>query len=191
MKNIKGTQTEKNLLEAFAGESMARNRYTYFASKAKKEGYEQIAAIFTETAENEKEHAKRFLSYLEGGKVDIPFTLSDAPASDTPQNLKAAAAGENSEHTKIYPEAAASAEKEGFPEIAALFRNTASVEKHHEERYLKLLKNIENGSVFKKDKSIPWKCRNCGFVFSGDTAPASCPACLHPTAYFEELSDNF
>ncbi|MCL1912054.1 MAG: rubrerythrin family protein [Leptospirales bacterium] len=191
MKSVKGTQTEKNLLEAFAGESMARNRYTFFASKAKKEGYEQIAAIFTESAENEKEHAKRFLSYLEGGEVDVQFTLPAVLIGDTPQNLKAAAMGENAEHTKIYPEAAASAEKEGFPEIAALFKNISSVEKHHEERFLKLLKNIENGSVFKKDKSIQWKCRNCGFIFSGDAAPSSCPACLHPPAYFEELSDNF
>ena len=191
MKSVKGTQTEKNLLEAFAGESMARNRYTFFASKAKKEGYEQIAAIFTESAENEKEHAKRFLSYLEGGEADIQFILPATLIGDTLQNLMAAASGENAEHTKIYPEAAASAEKEGFPEIAALFKNISSVEKHHEERFLKLLKNIENGNVFKKSKSIQWKCRNCGFISSGDAAPASCPACLHPTAYFEELSDNF
>jgi len=192
MKSVKGTQTEKNLLASFAGESQARNRYTFFASKAKKEGYEQISALFTETANNEKEHAERFFSYLVGGDLEIQASYPAGILSGTtPDNLKAAAAGENEEHTKLYPEAAGIAEKEGFPEIAALFRNIATVEKHHEERYLKLLKNIQDGTVFKKDKSVLWKCRNCGFIHEGASAPKECPACLHAMAYFEELDDNF
>lgn len=192
MKSVKGTQTEKNLLASFAGESQARNRYTFFASKAKKEGYEQISAIFTETADNEKEHAERFFSYLEGGDVEI---ISSYPAGilggTTAENLKAAAMGENEEHTKLYPEAAEVAEKEGFPEIANLYRQVCVAEKHHEERYLKLLENINNGSVFKKSSKILWKCRNCGYIYEGAEAPAECPACLHAKAYFEVLGDNF
>ena len=192
MKSIKGTQTEKNLLATFAGESQARIRYTFYASKAKKEGYEQISAIFTETSDNEKEHAERFFSFLEGGDVEITSTYpAGMLGKSTVENLKAAAMGENEEHTKLYPEAAAIAEKEGFPEIAELYRNVSVAEKHHEERYLKLLQNINDGSVFKKSKSLKWKCRNCGFVHESAEAPEKCPACLHPQAYFEELSDNF
>ena len=192
MKSIKGTQTEKNLLATFAGESQARIRYTFYASKAKKEGYEQISAIFTETSDNEKEHAERFFSFLEGGDVEITSTYpAGMLGKSTVENLKAAAMGENEEHTKLYPEAAEIAEKEGFPEIAELYRNVSVAEKHHEERYLKLLQNINDGSVFKKSKSLKWKCRNCGFVHESAEAPEKCPACLHPRAYFEELSDNF
>lgn len=192
MKSIKGTQTEKNLLSSFAGESQARNRYTYFASKAKKEGYEQIAAIFTETAENEKEHAKRFFSYLEGGSVEI---VSEYPAGvlsgTTADNLKAAADGENEEHTKLYPQAAETAAKEGFDEIAELYRNISVAEKHHEERYRLLLQKLNDGSLFKKPDVKLWKCRNCGFIFQGAEAPEKCPACLHPRAYFELLTDEY
>lgn len=188
---LKGSRTEKNLLTSFAGESQARNRYTYFASKAKKEGYEQISAIFQETADNEKEHAKRFFNFLEGGMVEINGIFPAGVIGTTAENLKAAADGENEEHTKLYPEAANIAEEEGFKEIAAVFRNIATVEKHHEERYLALLKNIKEGNVFKKDKEIEWKCRNCGYVHKGNSAPNRCPACDHPQAYFEELCDNF
>lgn len=188
---LKGTKTEKNLLTAFAGESQARNRYTFFASQAKKEGYEQISAIFLETAENEKEHAKRFFKFLEGGMVEISGTFPAGIIGTTAQNLKASAEGENEEHTKLYPEAARIAEQEGFKDVALVFRNIASVEKHHEERYLGLLKNIEKGTVFKKSKKIKWKCRNCGLVHEGESAPVKCPACEHPQAYFEELADNF
>ncbi len=189
--DLKGSKTEKNLLTAFAGESQARNRYTYFASKAKKEGYVQISAIFQETADNEKEHAKRFFKFLEGGEVEISGTFPAGVIGSTAENLKASAAGENEEHTKLYPEAAKIAEEEGFTEVAAVFRFIAAVEKHHEERYLALLKNIEEGKVFKKDKSTEWKCGNCGYVHEGDSAPAKCPACDHPQAYFEVLCDNF
>jgi rubrerythrin len=191
MKSVKGTKTEKNLLASFAGESQARNRYTYFASAAKKEGYEQIAAIFLETAENEKEHAKRFFSYLEGGMVEIQATYPAGVVGTIVENLKAAAGGENEEHTVLYPEAARIAEEEGFVEIAALFRNIAKVEKHHEERYLMLAKNIETGKVFKKDQKSQWMCRNCGYIHEGEAAPEKCPACLHPKAYFELLCDHF
>lgn len=191
MANVKGTRTEKNLLAAFAGESQARTRYTYFASKAKKEGYEQIAAIFLETAENEKEHAKRFFSYLEGGMVEITASYPAGVIGTTPENLKAAAMGENEEHTVLYPEAAKIAEEEGFKEIAALFRLVAKVEMHHEERYLALLKNIQEGKVFKKDKTEKWICRNCGYIHEGKEAPDKCPTCLHPQSHFELLCDNF
>ena len=190
-KSVKGTRTEKNLLAAFAGESQARTRYTYFASVAKKEGYEQIAAIFQETADNEKEHAKRFFSFLEGGMVEIQASYPAGTIGTTVENLKAAAAGENEEHTKLYPEAAKIAEEEGFPEIAFLFRKVAEVEKHHEERYLALMKNIQEGKVFKKDKKEKWICRNCGYIHEGESAPDKCPTCLHPQAYFELLCDNF
>jgi len=191
MKSLKGTRTEKNLLTAFAGESQARNRYTYFASQAKKEGYEQISAIFTETADNEKEHAKRLFKFLEGGEVEIAAAFPAGKIGTTAENLRAAAAGENYEHTTMYPEFARIAEEEGFPEIAAVFRAIAVAEKQHEKRYLGLLKNIENGTVFKKPKKVVWKCRNCGYVHEGTEAPAQCPACAHPQAYFELLSENW
>ncbi|MDH7553590.1 MAG: rubrerythrin family protein [Spirochaetota bacterium] len=190
-KSAKGTRTEKNLLAAFAGESQARTRYDYFASVAKKEGYEQIAAIFQETALNEKEHAKRFFSFLEGGMVEIQASYPAGVIDTTVENLKAAAAGENEEHTKLYPEAAKIAEEEGFPEIAFLFRKVAEVEKHHEQRYLALMKNIQEGKVFKKDKKVQWKCRNCGYIHEGESAPEKCPTCLHPQSYFELLCDNY
>ncbi len=191
MKSVKGTKTEHNLLAAFAGESQARNRYTFYASVAKKEGYEQIAAIFLETAENEKEHAKRFFSFLEGGEVQITATYPAGTVTTTVENLKAAAMGENEEHTKLYPEAAKIAEEEGFKEIAALFRNVAKVEVHHEERYLALMKNIADSTVFKKSSKTKWKCRNCGYIHEGDHAPEKCPTCLHPQAYFEVLCEQF
>jgi rubrerythrin len=191
MKSVKGTKTEKNLLASFAGESQARTRYTFFASAAKKEGYVQIANIFTETAENEKEHAKRFFSFLEGGMVEIQASYPAGVIGTTVENLLAAAAGENEEHTLLYPGAAKIADEEGFPEVAALFRNVASVEKHHEERYKDLAANIKSGKVFKKDKSLKWKCGNCGYIFEGAEAPAKCPTCLHPQSYFEALCDNY
>ena len=191
MKSIKGTRTEKNLLAAFAGESQARNRYTYYAGVAKKEGYEQIAAIFLETADNEKEHAKRFFKFLEGGGVEITAMFPAGVIGTTAENLKAAAMGEHEEHTELYPEFARIADEEGFKEVAMVFRFISSVEKHHEERYLALLKNVQEGKVFKKDKKTMWKCRNCGYIFEGDAAPQACPACVHPQAYFELLDDNF
>ncbi len=181
MKELKGTQTEKNLMAAFAGESQARNKYSYYASKAKKEGYEQIAAIFTETADNEKEHAKMWFKYLEGGEI-----------GSTLQNLKDAAAGENYEWTDMYREFAEVAEKEGFVEIAAKFRLVGEVEKHHEERYRKLVENIEQNQVFTKDTGIHiWKCRNCGHIHIGEKAPELCPTCAHPKAYFELEAKNY
>lgn len=191
MKSVKGTKTEKNLLASFAGESQARNRYTYFASKAKKEGYEQIAGIFLETAENEKEHAKRFFKFLEGGMVEITAAYPAGIIGSTAENLKAAAEGENEEHTKLYPEFADIAEKEGFKEIAIAWRRIADVEKHHEERYLALLKNVEEGTVFKKKEKLLWKCRNCGYIHEGDSAPDLCPACVHPQAHFEILAEKY
>jgi rubrerythrin len=191
MKTIKGTQTEKNLLASFAGESQARNRYTYFASVAKKAGYEQISAIFLETADNEKEHAKRFFKYLEGGDLQIQATYPAGVIGDTAQNLAAAAAGENEEWTKLYKQAEAAARKEGFDEIADQFKEIAEVEEEHEKRYRKLLKNIQNGTVFKKDSVAKWKCRNCGYVHEGAQAPDKCPACLHPQSYYELLCENY
>jgi len=190
-KSVKGTKTEKNLLASFAGESQARNRYTYFASVAKKEGFEQIAAIFTETADNEKEHAKRFFKFLEGGDVEITAMYPAGVIGTTLENLTASANGENEEHTKLYPEAAKIAEEEGFPEIAACFKFIAAVEKEHEERYRALINNIQNGKVFKKDASIKWKCRNCGYVYEGKEALDKCPACLHSKAYQEAAADNY
>lgn len=178
MKDLKGTKTEKNLMEAFAGESQARNKYTYFASVAKKEGYEQIAAIFLETAENEKEHAKIWLKKLEG-------------IGNTVENLRAAASGENDEWTNMYKRMAAEAREEGFDEIARLFDEVAKIEKEHEERYLKLLENLETGKVFKKDGTMFWKCRNCGHIHEGDEAPELCPVCAHPKAFFEILNKNY
>lgn len=191
MKSIKGTKTEKNLLASFAGESQARTRYTYFASQAKKDGYEQIAAIFLETADNEKEHAKRFFKFLEGGDVEITAAYPAGVIGSTADNLKAAAMGENEEHTKLYPAFADIAEQEGFKDIAICWRRIAEVEKHHEQRYLALLKNIKDGTVFKKKEKTKWKCRNCGYVHDGDSAPDACPACLHAQPYFELLDDNF
>lgn len=190
-KSVKGTKTEKNLLASFAGESQARMRYTYFASAAKKEGFEQISAIFTETADNEKEHAKRFFKFLEGGDLEITATYPAGVIGTTAENLKAAAKGENEEHSMLYPAHAKVAEEEGFPEIAACFKFISEVEKHHEARYLELLDNVDNERVFKKDAPIKWKCRNCGYVYEGREALEKCPACLHPKSYMEELADNF
>lgn len=191
MKSIKGTQTEKNLLASFAGESQARNRYTYFASVARKEGLEQIAAIFTETADNEKEHAKRFFSYLEGGMLEIQASYPAGVIGDTLTNLHAAAEGEREEWSEIYKDAAAVAEKEGFDEISRLFLNVAKVEAHHEARYRKLWQNLKDGNVFKKDGKVTWICRNCGYLHEGTSAPEKCPTCMHPKAHFELLCDNF
>ncbi len=191
MKSVKGTKTEKNLLASFAGESQARNRYTYFASVAKKAGYEQIAALFLETAENEKEHAKRFFSYLEGGEVEIQASYPAGMIKDTVENLKASAAGENLEWTKLYKEAGDVAEKEGFIEIATLFRNIAKVEAEHEKRYNKLAENLLKHTMFKKDNVVKWKCRNCGYIHEGKEAPEKCPTCLHPKAYFEIQATNY
>lgn len=185
MKTLKGTKTEKNLLTSFAGESQARNRYTYFASKAKKEGYEQISAIFTETADNEKEHAKRFFKFLEGGDVEVNTAFPAGVIGTTLENLRAAAAGENYEHTKMYPEFAKVAEDEGFAEIAAVFSNIAKVEQEHEKRYLGLAENIDKKRVFKRDIAVKWKCRNCGLIIEGKEPPDKCPACAHPKAYYE------
>lgn len=191
MKSLKGTKTEHNLLASFAGESQARNRYTYFASVAKKEGYVQISNIFQETADNEKEHAKKFFKFLEGGMVEITASYPAGVIGTTAENLLASANGENEEHTVLYPEAAKIADEEGFPEVAQIFRSIASVEKHHEERYRKLLKNIEENKVFKKDEKTWWKCNNCGFIVESNEAPEICPACAHPKAHFEVLADNF
>ncbi len=190
MKSVKGTQTEKNLLTSFAGESQARMRYNYFASAAKKEGYEQIAAIFEETANQEKEHAKRMFKYLEGGMVEITACYPAGVIGTTAENLRAAAAGENEEWTTDYPRFAEIAAEEGFPEIAAMYRNIALAEKGHEERYLAFLANVENGTVFERAESTVWQCRNCGFIMEGTKAPKACPACLHPQAYFEVMKTN-
>ncbi|MDP8298102.1 MAG: rubrerythrin family protein [Candidatus Orphnella occulta] len=191
MKSIKGTQTEKNLLASFAGESQARNRYTYFASVAKKAGFEQIAAIFLETADNEKEHAKRFFKFLEGGEVEIQVSYPAGIVGDTPQNLLASANGENEEWTKLYKDAEDTARAEGFDEIAIQFKEIAEVEEEHEKRFRKLLNNIENKKVFKKDETVKWKCRNCGYVHEGNEAPNECPACYHPQSYYELLCENY
>jgi len=190
MKSVKGTQTEKNLLTSFAGESQARNRYTFFASAAKKEGYEQISAIFTETAEQEKEHAKRMFKYLEGGTVEITASFPAGVIGKTIDNLKAAAAGENEEWTEAYPHFAEVADAEGFPEIAEMYRRIAIAEKGHEERYRAFIKNIEEGTVFAKEEETVWQCRNCGYIHVGKEAPESCPACNHPQAYFEVKKTN-
>ncbi|MGA2585860.1 MAG: rubrerythrin [Candidatus Aminicenantales bacterium] len=190
-KSIKGTQSEKNLLTAFAGESQARNRYTYFAGVAKKAGYEQIADIFLETAENEKEHAKRFFLLLEGGEVEITAAYPAGVIGDTAANLEAAAAGEHLEWTMLYVDAERTAEAEGFPEVAKQFKEIAEVEVQHEKRYRKLLANIREGKVFKKDVVVKWKCRNCGYVHEGKDAPLICPACKHAQAYYEVMAENF
>jgi rubrerythrin len=193
MSSLKGTKTEKNLLTAFAGESQARNRYTFFASVAKKEGYVQISNIFEETANNEKEHAKRFFKFLEGGnsEINLDARFPRGVIADTKSNLLAAASGENEEWSELYPKFAKVAKEEGFDVISKVFEEVAKVEKHHEERYRKLAQNIEEGKVFKKDKVIRWKCLNCGYVYEGPEAPKSCPACAHPQEYFEVLADNF
>ncbi len=190
-KSLKGTQTEKNLLTSFAGESQARMRYTYFASVAKKEGYEQISAIFQETADQEKEHAKRMFKWLEGGMVEITAKYPAGVIGTTAENLKAAAAGENEEWTTDYPHFADVADAEGFPAIAIMYRNIAVAEKAHEERYLAFLANIENGTVFKKEEETVWQCRNCGYVHVGKEAPEACPACVHPQAHFEVKKTNY
>ena len=191
MKSLKGTKTEKNLLTAFAGESQARTRYTFFASAAKSEGYEQIAAIFLETADNEKEHAKRFFNFLEGGEVEITATFPAGVVGKTSENLKASAMGENEEYTIAYPNFAKIAEEEGFPEVATAFKLIAKVEEEHEKRYLKLLENLEKGKVFKKDTKIRWKCRNCGYVYESEAALNKCPTCLHPQSFFEVKEANY
>ncbi|MGD0170072.1 MAG: rubrerythrin [Smithella sp.] len=190
-KSIKGTKTEKNLLASFAGESQARNRYTFFASAAKKEGYEQISRIFLETAENEKEHAKIFFKYLEGGDVEITASYPAGVIGDTKSNLEAAAAGENMEWTVLYSEAAKVAKEEGFPEVARSFEQISKVEMFHEKRYRKLAANIANSEVFKKKAPVKWHCINCGYVHEGDEAPKECPACKHPQSYYEVLADNY
>ncbi|OGF45958.1 MAG: rubrerythrin [Candidatus Firestonebacteria bacterium RIFOXYC2_FULL_39_67] len=191
MASVKGTETEKNLLASFAGESQARNRYTYFASVAKKEGFEQIAWYFSDTADNEKEHAKRFFKFLEGGDLQITATYPAGIIGTTKENLKASAAGEKHEYTVLYPEAAKIAEKEGFKEVAALFRAVSKAEMLHEGRYNKLMANLEKGSVFKKSGTVKWKCRNCGYMHEGPEALEQCPACLHPKAYFELFCENY
>lgn len=187
---LKGSQTEKNLMCAFVGESQARNRYTFFASVAKKEGYEQISAIFTETADNEKEHAKRFYKFLGESQVSISGTY-ESHLGDTMSNLIAAADGEYDEWHNLYCKFADEADAEGFKEIATVFRKIAEVEAHHEARYRALAQNIKDGKVFTKSASVRWKCRNCGFIFTGDSAPEKCPACAHAKSYFEVLADNF
>ncbi len=191
MDSIKGTKTEENLLKAFAGESQARMRYTLYAQKAREEGYEQIAAIFLETAGHEATHASRFYSYLEGGMVDIRAEYPAGPVSNTRDNLKRAAEGENLEWEHLYPEFATVAEEEGFKKIARLFRMIAKAEVTHEKRYLKLMENIDQEKVFKSDKTEKWYCRQCAYVHEGDTAPANCPACLYPRAYFERKPENY
>jgi rubrerythrin len=190
-KSLKGTKTERNLLTSFAGESQARNRYAYFASEARKGGFEQIANIFTETAENEKEHAKVFFKYLEGGDVEIIAAYPAGMIRDTKSNLEAAAAGENMEWTTIYADFAKVARDEGFPAIAISFEQIAKVEKFHESRYRKLIANIASGEVFKKKSAVKWHCTNCGYVFEGTEAPKECPACKHPQAFYEVLAENF
>ncbi len=191
MGNLKGTQTEKNILTAFAGESQARNRYSYFASKAKKEGYVQMSAIFEETSNQEKEHAKRLFKLLEGGEVEITGAFPAGVINTTLENLKESAAGEHYEHTQMYPGFAATAREEGFTDIAMIFEAIAVAEKQHEKRYNALAANIESGSVFKRDEGQTWRCRNCGYLHDGTEAPDSCPACAHTQAHFELLGENY
>ena len=191
MANLKGTKTEKNLLASFAGESQARNRYTYFASIAKKAGFEQIAAIFLETAGNEKEHAERFFKFLQGGDVEITASYPAGVIEDTAANLEASAAGENLEWTKLYKESKEIAQSEGFEKIAFVFKEIAEVEEQHEIRYRKLLENLKEGKVFKKDIVVKWKCRNCGYIHEGKEAPKECPACAHPQSYYELFCENY
>ena len=191
MKSVKGTKTEKNLLAAFAGESQARNRYTYFASAARKEGYEQIANIFIETSENEKEHAKVFFKHLEGGDVEITAVYPAGKIADIKSNLELAAAGEKLEWTVLYQDFGRIAEEEGFPEIARSFEQVAKVERFHEARYRKLISNIENKEVFKKKSPVKWHCINCGYIFEGAQPPQDCPACKHPQSFYEVLAENY
>ncbi|MDR1113107.1 MAG: rubrerythrin family protein [Bacteroidales bacterium] len=190
-KSVKGTQTEKNLLAAFAGESQAKNRYTFFAKVAKKEGYEQIAAIFAETAAQEEQHGKQFFKLLEGGMIEITATYPAGVIGSTTENLKAAAAGENEEWTELYPHYAEVATQEGFPKIAAKFKVIAKAETHHETRFLKFLENLNNDKVFTREKPKKWMCRNCGYIHEGDSAPKLCPSCEHPQAYFELKPENY
>jgi rubrerythrin len=190
MASLKGTQTEKNLLTSFAGESQARNRYTFFASQARKDGYEHLAAVFEETATQEKEHAKRFFKFLEGGNVEVVAMFPAGIVGTTAENLKAAADGEHEEWSEVYPKFAEIAKQEGFPDIAKTWIAISAAEKQHEARYRGFLKAIEEGGVFKR-KGVSWRCRNCGFVTSGDQAPEQCPACLHPMSYFEILAENW
>lgn len=191
MENVKGTKTEQNLLIAFAGESQARNRYSYFASQAKKEGYEQIASLFLETADNEKEHAKRFFKFLQGGDREIVAAFPAGVIGKTAENLKAAAEGERYEHENMYPAFAKVAGDEGLHTIAAVFRAVARVERQHEKRYRALIDNLEKELVFRRDSPAKWKCRNCGYVHEGNNAPEKCPACDHAKAYFEILAENY
>lgn len=191
MGKLKGTKTEKNILTAFAGESQARNRYTYFASKARNEGYIQISAVFEETANQEKEHAKRLFKFLEGGEAEVMAAFPAGVIGSTAENLKASAAGENHEHTSMYPEFAKVAKEEGFNDVAEAFLKIAVAEKQHEKRYNGFLANIESGKVFKKDVKVVWRCINCGYIHEGNEAPATCPACVHPQAYFEILAENW
>ncbi len=191
MASIKGTQTEKNVLAAFAGESQARNRYTFFASVAKKEGYEQIAAIFEDTANNEKEHAEMFFKQLEGGDVQIEAAYPAGVIADTATNLKAAADGERMEWTTLYQDFSKTAREEGLPKVAAVFTEIAEVEEQHEKRYRKLLQNVVDGKVFERDEVVSWRCRNCGYVHDGKAAPKVCPACLHAQAHYELLGENY
>jgi len=188
---LKGTRTERNILTAFSGESQARNRYTYFASKARKEGFVQISDIFEETANQEREHAKRLFKLLEGGEVEITGTFPAGVIGTTQENLKEAAGGENYEWTQMYPGFAEAAREEGFNEIASIFESIAVAEKQHEKRYNELRANIENGTVFRKDKPVTWRCRNCGYLHTGTEAPENCPACAHPKAHFEVLAENW
>jgi rubrerythrin len=188
---FKGSKTEKNVLAAFAGESQARTRYSFFASAAKKEGYEQAGAVFQQTSDEEKEHAKLFFKQLKGGIVEVTAGYPSGMIGTTKENLKAAAAGEKMEWGTLYPSFAKTADDEGFKDIANLFRMVANVEVHHEHRYIKLLSNVERGEVFKKDSSVKWYCRNCGYVHDGKSAPMKCPVCDHPQAYFEVLAENY
>jgi len=191
MPSIKRTQTEKNILIAFSGESQARNRYNYFASVAKKEGYVQISHIFEETANQEKEHAKRLFKFLEGGDVEIAAAFPAGVIATTTENLKEAAAGEHHEYAEMYPEYAKIAREEGFPEVAAAMESIAIAEKQHEKRFLALMNNIENGTVFKRDQEVTWRCRNCGYIHTAKEAVKLCPACAHPQAHFELLAENW
>jgi len=191
LKSLNGTETEKNILTAFAGESQARNRYNFFASQAKKEGYEQISAIFADTADNEKEHAKRLFKFLEGGEAEVRASFPAGVIGPTVENLRAAAAGEKHEYSEMYPEFAAKADLEGFPEVAETMRSIAMAEVGHEKRFLALAKNIDDGKVFKREGVVSWRCRNCGYIHDGTEPPEECPACAHERAYFELLCENY
>ncbi len=191
MASLKGTQTEKNLLIAFAGESQARTRYTFFASAARKEGYEQIAGVFSETADQEKEHAERFFKFLEGGMVEIQASYPAGVIGTTIQNLELSVAGEHEEWSADYPKFADIADSEGFPQVAAAFRNIATVEAQHEKRYAILLERVKSGKFFEREEEIEWQCRNCGYVIKSKTAPKACPSCLHPQSYFEPKKNNY